>query len=374
MNLPHAHTITQGVNKLLVKKLRIILIFASLFSFFGCGKDALEIHEKILTIDTHVDTPLVLRLNPEFDLSVRHDPHESGSKVDFPRMEEGGLDAVFFAVWIGQGARTPEGNVSAQEKALEIFDIIHENLGKHPDLAELALTAEDAYSIEKEGKRAVFIGMENGYPIGNDLSLITTYYDLGTRYITLCHTKNNDICDSSTDPEGPEHNGVSDFGKKVVAEMNRVGIMVDVSHLSDEAFYDVLEVTAAPVIASHSGARAIYDHPRHMSDEMLVKLAENGGVIQTIFMYIKDPENVATVEDVVDHIDHIVDVAGIDHVGIGSDFDGGGGVDGCFDVSELANITIELVNRGYSKEEIRKIWSGNLLRVFREVEEAAENS
>ena len=359
---------------MLVKKLRIILLFASLFSFFGCCKDALEIHEEIVTIDTHVDTPLVLRLNPEFDLSVRHDPYESGSKVDFPRMEEGGLDAVFFAVWIGQGARTPEGNESAKEKALEIFDIIHENLEKHLDLAELALTAEDAYSIEREGKRAVFIGMENGYPIGNDLSLITTYYDLGTRYITLCHTKNNDICDSSTDPEGLEHNGLSDFGEKVVAEMNGLGIMVDVSHISDEAFYDVLEGTTAPVIASHSGARAIYDHPRHMSDEMLIKLAENGGAIQTIFMYLKDPEKVATVADVVDHIDHIVEVAGIDHVGIGSDFDGGGGVEGCFDVSEMANITIELVNRGYSKEEIRKIWSGNLLRVFREVEEAAENS
>ena len=359
---------------------KVICVSVGLFLLTGCCEDPLKIHENILTIDTHVDTPFYMYVvDSEFDLGKRHDPYESGSKIDFPRMKEGGLDAIFFAIFVWQGERTPEGNKDAKEKALDMFSIIHENLERHSELADLALRAEDAYRIEKEGKRAVFIGMENGYPIGNDLSLIKTYYDLGARYMTLCWSMNNDICDSSTDLEGPEHGGLSDFGRKVVAEMNRLGMIVDVSHISDEAFDDVLEVTTAPVIASHSGARAIYDHPRHLDDGMLRKIAENGGVIHVLFMYVKEPdlggpgEN-ATVSDVVDHIDHIVEVAGIDHVGIGSDFDGGGGVEGCFDVSEMPNITIELVNRGYSREEIRKIWGGNFLRVLRAVEKSSENS
>ena len=359
---------------------KVICVSVCLFLLAGCCGDPLDIHENILTIDTHVDTPFYMYMvDSEFDLSERHDPYESGSKIDFPRMKEGGLDAIFFAIFVWQGERTPEGNEDAKEKALDMFDIIHENLEKHSELADLALTADDAYRIEKEGKRAVFIGMENGYPIGNDLSLIKTYYDLGARYMTLCWSMNNDICDSSTDLEGPEHGGLSDFGRKVVAEMNRLGMIVDVSHISDEAFDDVLEVTTAPVIASHSGARAIHDHPRHLDDTMLKKLAVNGGVINVLFMYVKEPDSDgsgedATVADVVDHIDHIVEVAGIDHVGIGSDFDGGGGVEGCFDVSEMPNLTIELVNRGYSREAIRKIWGGNLLRVLRAVEKASEIS
>lgn len=373
------------------KKKYTIVIFASdcvkvicasvcLFLLAGCYEDPLVIHENILTIDTHVDTPFYIYMtDPDFDLGERHDPYECASKVDFPRMKEGGLDAIFFAVFVWQRERTPEGNEDAKEKALDMLNIIHENLERHSELADLALTAKDAYRIEKGGNRAVFIGMENGYPIGNDLTLIETYYDLGVRYVTLCWSMNNDICDSSTDPAGPEHVGLSDFGKEVVAEMNRLGMIVDVSHISDKAFYDVLEVTTAPVIASHSGARAIHDHPRHLDDAMLKKLAENGGVVHVLFMYVKepdldDPEKKATVADVVDHIDHIVEVAGIDHVGIGSDFDGGGGVVGCFDVSEMPNITMELVNRGYSREEIRKIWGGNFLRVLRAVEKASENS
>ena len=362
--------------------IKFICVSLCMFLLVGCCEDALEIHEKILTIDTHVDTPFYMYVvNSEFDLGEYHDPYESGSKVDFPRMKEGGLDALFFAVFVWQEERTPGGNEDAKEKALDMFTIIHENLEIHSDLAELALTAKDAYRIEQEGKRAVFIGMENGYPIGNDLSLLETYYDLGARYITLCWSKNNDICDSSTDAEGPEHNGLSEFGRKVVEEMNRLGMIVDVSHISDKAFYDVLEVSTAPVIASHSCARTICDHPRNMNDAMLEKLAERGGVIQVTLYpdFVKtpdpnDPKKLPTVFDVVNHIDHIVEVAGIDYVGIGTDFDGGGEVEGCFDVSEMLNITIELVNRGYSKKEIEKIWGGNLLRVLGEVEEAAEIS
>lgn len=368
----------------MVRKICLIGVLAVVFLFVGCPDNCLEkwaliIHENVLTVDTHADTPIVLTyLDPEFDLSERHDPYGSGTKVDFPRMQEGRLDAIFFVVFVWQGARTPEGNEDAKEKALDMFNRIHENLEKHSALAELVLTPEDAYRIEKEDKRAIFIGMENGYPIGNDLSLIEEYYNLGARYITLCHTKNNDICDSSTDPKGPEHNGLSNFGKKVVAEMNRLGMIVDISHVSDEAFYDVLEISTVPVVASHSCTRAICDHPRNMNDAMLKKLAEKGGVIQITFYpeYVKapdpnDPEKLPTIADVVDHIDHIVEIAGIDHVGIGSDFDGGGGVEGCFDVSEMTNVTIELVKRGYSREQIRKIWGGNIIRVFKKVEEVA---
>ncbi|MBN2316871.1 MAG: dipeptidase [Sedimentisphaerales bacterium] len=375
---------------------------------------AAKIHAEVLTIDTHVDTPMKL-LRPNFDFGQHHDPRTTGSKVDLPRMEEGGLDAVFFAVYIPQGPRTPQGNQRAKEQAIQRFDAINQTIDAHSTHLELARTPEDAYSIEKSGKRAIYIGIENGYAMGNDISLIQHYYDLGARYITLSHIKNNDICDSSTDT--PEHRGLSAFGKKVVAEMNRLGMLVDVSHISDEAFDDVMEITKAPVIASHSCARVLCDHPRNLNDEKLVKLAENGGVIQVcvVSSYVKKtapnpewetavkalkqkymnpkelskkeqknaqeeqkaldkkyPRQFATVSDVVDHIDHIVRVAGMDHVGIGTDLDGGAGLNGCYDVSELGNITLELVRRGYTKEQIRKIWAGNFMRVFRKAIEVAE--
>jgi membrane dipeptidase len=276
----------------------------------------------------------------------------------------------------------------------------------------------DAYRLEKEGKRAIFIGIENGYPIGNDISLIQDYYDRGARYITLCHTRNNDICDSSTDDNGPEHDGLSQFGEEVVKEMNRLGIMIDVSHASDASFYDVLQLSNTPVIASHSCARAICDNPRNLDDDMLRALADNGGVIQMCILsaYVEEPQpnperdsaraalrekwnnwdnlsdeemklarkdwqdmnvqfprKLSSVKKVVDHIDHMKEVAGIDHIGIGTDFDGGGGVEGCYDVSEMGNITIELVRRGYTEEEIEKIWGKNLMRVMSQVEEYAKN-
>jgi membrane dipeptidase len=282
-------------------------------------------------------------------------------------------------------------------------------------MSELALSPDDAYRLKKDGKIASFIGLENGYPVGKDISRVREYYDLGARYITLCHSSNNDICDSSTDPKGSEHGGLSDFGEEVVSEMNRIGMMVDVSHISDEAFYDVIRLSRAPVIASHSSSSALCSSPRNLTDDMLHALKSNGGVIQICILsnYIKTPEpnpeldarleelkvkyngiadltddqkkayrderreiynkyrKLATVADVVDHIDHVVQVIGVDHVGIGTDFDGGGGVDGCRSVAEMKNITIELLRRGYSKEDIGKIWSGNIMRVFRNVQEAA---
>jgi len=379
-------------------------------------KRAKKIHEKILTLDSHCDSPLNL-VYKNLDMSVRHDPHETGTKVDYPRMKEGGLDASFFAVFLGQGKRNADSNKKAKEKALKIFGAIHKSVKENPDLVELAIKHDDAYRIEKSDKRAIFIGIENGYPVGKDIKNIEEFYNLGARYITLCHSSNNDICDSSTDKDGAEHDGISAFGEQVVKEMNRLGIMVDVSHVSDKSFYDAVKLSKTPVIASHSSARAICDHPRNMDDEMLKTLAKNGGVIQLCVLnsYIKTPpknpqreealnalrkkyndfkdlteeqganltkewyklqkdfpEVLATVSDAVDHIDHMVKVAGIDHVGIGTDFDGGGGLKDFFDISEAGNLTYELVKRGYSKKNIEKIWGGNFLRVFRQVEEYAK--
>jgi len=364
---------------------------------YGCGNSeekifsqAEKIHSSVLTVDTHCDTPMEFT-DPTFDLGVKHDE----GCVDFPRMQEGGLHAEFFAVFTGQGPRNDSTFNVVHQKALDIFKAIHKNVDKNSSLSGIATSPDDAYRLKKEGKIAAFIGVENGYPIGKDLSRIKQYYDQGARYITLAHTKNNDICDSSTDPSGAENDGLSMFGTQVVKEMNKLGMMVDVSHISDKSFFDVLKVTNAPVIASHSSCRALCGSPRNLSDDMLLALKENGGVIQICILgnYLKTPEpnpeldsrlkdlqsrygdyntlsdslkkvvrkeykNIqktyekpATVKDVVDHIDHVVQVIGIDYVGIGTDFDGGGGVDGCRNASEMKNITIELLHRGYSKKK-----------------------
>lgn len=374
-------------------------------------KKADRIHSSVLTVDTHCDTPLDF-LKQDFDLGVKHDE----GCVDFPRMKEGGLDAEFFAVFIGQGPRNDSAYNKVHKRALEIFSAIHENVGKNSSLAEIALTSGDAYRLKKNRKIAAYIGIENGYPVGKDISRLKQYHDLGARYITLSHSRNNDICDSSTDPAGAEHDGLSAFGAEVVKEMNRLGVIVDVSHVSDKAFYDVLKTSETPVIASHSSCRALCESPRNLNDDMLLALKENGGVIQICILsaYLKAPEpnpemeaklrglrdkygdynsideekkklmrreyreiqkkyeKLATVKDAVDHIDHVVQVIGIDHVGIGTDFDGGGGIEGCKTVAEMKNITIELLRRGYSKAQIEKIWGGNFMRVFRMAEETAK--
>jgi membrane dipeptidase len=344
--------------------------------FSGCSDEARNkvadvIHDRVLTVDSHVDTPLYMKFTG-FDPGIRHD--EPGSQVDFPRMKEGGLDAAFFAVFAVQEKLNPEGYEKARQTARETFAVIEASLAQYP---ELALTPDDAYRIAKAGRRAIFIGMENGYPIGTDLSLIQEYYGRGASYITLCHLSSNDICDSSTDPDDSEDNGLSAFGRQVVAEMNRIGMMVDISHASDKTVLDVLEASTAPVIASHSSARAVYDHLRNLSDELIKKIADRGGVVQATIEYVRDhdpddPADLPAVAEFVDHIDHIVQVAGIDHAGIGTDFDGGELAD-CHDVSQMKNITLELKKRGYTAGQIEKIWGGNLMRVLREVQKAAES-
>ncbi len=377
---------------------------------------ALEIHARVLTLDTHADTPLRM-IEPGFDMAERHDPNETGSKVDYPRMKEGGLDAIFFATFVAQDIRDDDGNSRAKALCLQMIDSVVASTERNSDIVGLALNPEDAYELEKEGKRAIYIGIENGYPIGTDVSNVELYFNKGVRYITLVHSSNNDIADSATDSDGPEHGGISELGAQVVKEMNRLGIMVDVSHGNDSVFYDAIALSKAPIIASHSNARAVTDHKRNMTDEMLKLMAENGGVVQLTMLsdYLraapsnperdsavtvlranrkpagemtqedraayraamddinqKYPVSSANVKHVVDHIDHIVNVAGIDHVGIGCDFDGGGGIEGVFDASEVMNITIELVRRGYTEEQIEKIWGGNLIRVFKEVQAIAE--
>jgi membrane dipeptidase len=407
----------------LLTRISLLLLFATAITISSCAlseeklkEKAARIHEQALTVDSHVDTPLWLT-RKGFRFGERHDDARSRSKLDIPRMKEGGLDGVFFAVFIGQEERTAEGNSNALLETEKIMDSIRTTVARYPGQLEIAVSPEEFRNIEKKDKLAIFLGMENGYPLGNEISLVDSFYNAGIRYITLCHSYNNDICDSSTD--SAEHNGLSPFGEEVVKRMNDIGLMIDVSHASDASFYDVIEQSRAPIIASHSCARALCDNPRNLSDDMLLKLKENGGVIQMCILsaYVKTPEanpqrdsarravrekhgnyyelddlgreafladwykvdvdfpqQLATVADVVDHIDHIVEVAGIDHVGIGTDFDGGGGVEGCFDVSEMGNITLELVRRGYSKKEIKKIWSGNLMRVMKDVEKARTSS
>ena len=377
------------------------------------------IHDRVLTIDTHVDIPFDFA-TAEVDPGVRGD-----RQVDLPKMAEGGLDAAFFVVYVGQTERTPENYEQAKADAMTKFNAIHRMAdAMYPDRIEIAQTADDFARIAAAGKRVAAIGIENGYVIGTDLSLLERYHELGARYITLAHGGHNDIADSATPRENlgdaeSEHDGVSAFGQEVIAEMNRLGIMVDVSHISKAAMLDAVRLSRAPVIASHSSTRALADNPRNMDDEQLLALRDHGGVIQTVALSafvsttatardnairgLRTDFGLAPGEGVdlvgltaarraeyerriaeidqewppvdvpmfVDHIDHAVELIGIDHVGISSDFDGGGGVEGWNDASEAFNVTLELVRRGYAEAEIAQLWGGNLLRVLRATERVA---
>jgi membrane dipeptidase len=378
-----------------------------------------RIHAAVLTIDTHDDIPLDFA-TPDADPGMRGD-----RQVDLPRMEEGGLDAGFFVVYVGQTERTPENYAQAQADALTKFEAIHRMAEtQYPDRIEIAYTADDFERIVADGKLVAAIGIENGFVIGTDLSLLETYYRLGARYLGLAHNGHNDIADSAgpRDDLGDipvEHGGVSPFGEEVIAEMNRLGIMVDVSHVSKAAMLDAVRLSRAPVIASHSSTHALTPHPRNLDDEQLLALRDNGGVMQTVALgsfisrgaearrdaiqrlrvavglgsgeetglaNLAAPQRkeydqrmaeidrqwpAADVATFVDHIEHAAELIGIDHVGISSDFDGGGGISGWRDASETANVTTELVRRGYTEDQIAKIWGGNLLRVLRAVERVA---
>tara|TARA_R110001592_G_scaffold363245_1_gene682073 strand:+ start:2164 stop:3420 length:1257 start_codon:yes stop_codon:yes gene_type:complete len=394
---------------------------------------AQRIHEDVITIDTHNDINI-----KNFTDSVNYTQNLE-TQVNLPKMKDGGLDVTWLIVYTGQDTLTDEGYAKAKENALQKFDAIHKLCEEiAPDQIGLALSSSDVREIIGSGKKAAMIGVENAYPIGKDMSQFKTYYDLGARYISLAHNGHSQFSDSNTGEADDKwlHNGLSDLGKEAVIEMNKLGIMIDVSHPSKEAMKQMIALSKAPIIASHSSARALCDHSRNLDDEQLMLMKENGGVVQTVafssylntkkhdaraaymksiyqkvadslgidwyersqFSSLTEAEKEAFMEnypkvlklgkelvkdktdapaavnvaDFVDHIDYMVKLIGIDHVGISSDFDGGGGIEGWNDASETFNVTLELVERGYTHEEIAKLWGGNLLRVLDEVQAIAK--
>ena len=325
-------------------------------------KMAKDIHARILSVDTHTDTPLWFTRG-NFSVGMR-----KSNQVSIQKMEEGKLDAQFLAAFLAQKERDEVSSQKAVEKCHKMIEGIYADVAKYKDNCGIALTEEDALRLKAEGKKAFFIGIENGYAIGKDIRNVKKYKDMGVQYMTLSHSYDNDICNSSSNTADASK-GLTPFGRKVVKEMNKVGMMIDVSHVSEGTFWDVMKLSKDPVFASHSSVRALCDHDRNLTDDQLRALAKNGGVIQICIYggYLNENEKEASVDDVVRHIDHAVKVAGIDHVGIGSDFDGGGGVLGCKGDNDMINITVKLIEKGYSEEDIRKIWGGNFFRVMNQV-------
>jgi membrane dipeptidase len=374
------------------------------------SEKAKKLHFSSIVIDTHDDTTQRL-LDPSFDIGTRH----ADGNVDIPRMREGGLSAIFFSIWIPSKTTGPE----AVKKALDQIDAVREAVRKHPNDLVLATTVDEIRAAKKQNKIAALIGVEGGHMIDNDLGVLRSYAALGVRYMTLTHMGNTDWADSSTDT--PAHNGLTDFGKQVVLEMNRLGVMVDISHVSDKTFFDAIAISKAPLIASHSSARSLTDAPRNMTDDMMRALAKNGGVIQInyhvgfISKEFRDfekahPETEKEIEaevkkrcgdnesctlvtgdqvvrdfmqagklpkvdwtKIIDHLDYAVKIAGIDHVGLGSDFDGAVMPLGMEDVTHLSQITEGLLRKGYSDADIQKILGVNTLRVMSEVERTSRS-
>lgn len=364
---------------------------------------ARSLHMRAIVVDTHSDTPQRMVFD-KFDMGHR----DADGHVDIPRMREGGLDAPFFSIWVSSTITGPE----AVKRALQQIDAVREQVRRHPDDLLLATTVGDIRRAHQQGKIAALMGMEGGHMIDDDLGLLRLYAALGVRYLTLTHFLNNNWADSSTDK--PKHNGLTAFGKEVVRELNRLGVMVDISHVADKTFYDALAVTKAPVIASHSSCRAICNHRRNMNDDMIRALAKNGGVMMINYevSFLSEEYRAATnVQDmtvierqfeqqcgknmscqillgnrmarqamtdgklpkvswekIIEHIDHAVKVGGVDHVGLGSDFDGATMPFGMDDASMMPKITQALLDKGYSERDIEKILGGNLLRVMEQAE------
>ncbi|RRN65781.1 dipeptidase [Caulobacter sp. 602-1] len=373
---------------------------------------ARKLHEGLLTLDTHLDTPANFG-RPGWDILDRHSADKDGSQIDYPRMVEGGLDGGFFAIFTNQGPRTPEATRAARDAAIIRGVEIREMVAKHGDKFALALKADDAERIAAQGKRVVFVSVENSYPMDGDVTLLSTFYALGVRISGLAHFKNNDMADSSTDT--PEWHGLSPLGKQFVAEANRLGVVLDGSHSSDEVLDQLIALSKTPVILTHSGCKAVFNHPRNVDDARIKALAASGGVIQVdaySSYLIETPKNAerdaamaalrakagarakmteaeragfmaemkaidakypvpkATFEDFMNHLNHALKVAGVDHVGIGIDFDGGGGVTGLNDASDYWKISERLLAEGYTRDDLAKIWGGNVLRLLRAAEAA----
>ncbi|SDS42198.1 membrane dipeptidase [Formosa sp. Hel1_31_208] len=392
------------------------------------------IHDRVITLDTHCDINV-----KNFTDSINY-TQNLDTQITLPKMKEGGLDVAWFIVYTGQDTLTAEGYKKAYDNAISKFDAIHKLVEDiAPEHIELALNSDDVRRISKAGKKVAMIGIENGYPIGTDITNVEKFYNLGARYMSLSHNGHSQLCDSNTGEADDIwlHNGLSDLGKDVIKEMNRLGMMIDVSHPSKESMQQMIALSKAPIIASHSSARALCDHSRNLDDEQLQWLKSNRGIVQTVAFqtYINTEKNnlrneaikslrqriadslgtnwynrsevrklpddekeayydmrkkiikiadeqaikmaafppKVNVSDFVDHIDYLVEKIGLEHVGISSDFDGGGGVDGWSDASETFNVTLELVRRGYTEDQISKLWSENLLRVLDEVEAIAKS-
>ncbi|MDI1336532.1 MAG: dipeptidase [Lacunisphaera sp.] len=374
---------------------------------------ATALHERLFKIDTHSDTPTACLMKPGWDFAARHDVATDRTQCDLPRMA-GHVDAMVFAVFTTQAARTPAGFAQAQASAMKVFERTHEVIRQNAASCALALTAADGPRLKAEGRRALYLSIENSYSLGLDVANVARFHALGVRMLGFNHMLNNDLADSSTDPRGPEWGGLSPFGGEIVLECNRLGVILDASHASDAALRDLLKISRAPVVLSHSGCCAVCDHPRNIGDELIRALAAKGGVLQMnalpiavrhlpddgraaatgeFLLRLKDtvltpelratlsaewrrldekyPNPPATLDDYVEHIVHGVEVAGIGHLGIGCDFDGGGGVKGLNEVSDYPNLTQALLDRGFTEADLAKLWGGNTLRVMRACEQMA---
>lgn len=326
-----------------------------------------SLHNAMFTIDTHIDTPICTN-HPEWDYGV-----EKG-QVTFPLMKKGGLDAALFAVYIDQGKRDAVSSQKAVDYVKREIVLFRKYIDEHSDIAAQAYTADDFLKYKAEGKRIVMFAIENGYGIGKEISNLDMFYNLGVRAITLSHNYNNDICDASRDSVA-EWNGLSPYGEKVVERMNELGIMIDLSHVATSTLFDVLEKSKAPVFASHSAVRKIRNHARNLWDDEIKAIAAHGGLIQVAaekyFLSATAPKK-ATVKTFVDHVDYVKNLVGIEHVGIGTDFDGGGGLVDLRNAGDMKNITVEMLRRGYTHREIKMFWGENFLRVLKEVEKTAK--
>jgi microsomal dipeptidase-like Zn-dependent dipeptidase/gamma-glutamyl-gamma-aminobutyrate hydrolase PuuD len=347
----HPENMAVAGNEAMVDTFRHLVSEADLY------KKAKAIHQKHYTIDTHCDTPM------HFAKGANIGKRNKNTAVDVPKMQEGMLDAAFMVAYLPQGTRTKAASQKAFDKTVSIINQLKQQVEENKEIVGMAYSIDDLKRLKKENKKAIFIGIENGYAIGKDIQNVERFAAMGVQYITLSHNGDNDICDSNRG--NAEHNGLSAFGKEVIREMNRCGILVDISHTSEKTSFDALAVSQYPVIASHSSVKALCNHPRNLSDKLIKAIASKGGVVQICLYpgFIKKGGK-ASLKDAVDHIDYVVKLVGIDYVGIGSDFDGGESLPDLKAVNEIPKITIELLRRGYSEEDIAKIWGGNLLRVM----------
>ena len=324
-------------------------------------REAKRLHNRILSLDSHCDTPMF------FDQQIDFASRDPKILVDLHKMTEGHLDATIMVAYLKQLGLTDEELLAATAKADRILNEIEAMVAKSQDYVNIAYTPADLYRLKLEGKKAIMLGIENGYAIGKDIQNVERFRRRGVVYMTLCHNGNNQLCGSAR--YNDENLGVNPFGEQVIREMNRVGMMVDISHAGEQTFYDALEISTKPIVASHSSSRALCNHPRNLTDDQLKALAAKGGVAQvTLYNGFLKEEGTATIQDAIAHLNHMVDVMGIEHVGIGTDFDGDGGIIGCASASELINFTRCLLKERYSEEDIRRIWGGNFLRTMEEVQ------